>query len=365
LFVSREKGELLTFAGEPTKAETFVVLQKLDTNANKHHLFLDKEQFKPNLKDWANVPVVFAKGHPKKNNFRTNPEAALAECKGKILGHPSDVRLETSGTPRLTANLPLDDPEAQRLREDGKLLHSVAYASPDDGVRLTGPVEPDHVLLFPAVPGARAGDPGTIMYGPEGEEAGRNEEERGLLKRILNFMLRREEKSNSQGETDMPTDKEFQEVKAENEKNATALKTVQDEFKAFQEKAKAEATARVEAEKKLKDFQDAEAKAKLESHFKTYASQAPKGWTEGKAKSKDAEGKDIEVEKIDVLRKDFQADPIAAYEKLKEFQGKRGADKDFQGTGQEHAGGAAEGKYPSVGRWDPKANANKGGWVDE
>lgn len=318
--MKREKGELLTFEGEPAQREVFTVLQRLDQNQNKYKLFLDKEKFKANLADWGKAPVIFAKEHPKLNKARENLEAALKEVGGRLLGYPTAVKLESAGTPRLTANLPLDA-ETQALRDKGALWHSPSYGADDDGLKLTSDVEPDHILVYEKTPAHPMGDPGAMMF---------------------------------QGATSMTPEEQAQmkQYQTEAADAKKALQEVEAKAKNFaEEKVRLEAAA-AESAKKLKDFQDAEAKAKAESEFKTFISHAPKGWTEGKVKVKEND-KEVEVEKIDILRKDFQADPKAVYEKLLKFNEEH-KDGSGDGEGQEHTGGAAPSRAHTIGSWNEK-----------
>ena len=335
--MARVKGELLTFDNAPQKG-TFTVLQTLDHKQNRYNLFLDKEKFVKNLDAWNKTPVILATKHPTINKARENLDATLAEIGGKLLGYPTDAKLETVGTPRLTANIPLSDPEAQKLHDTGKLATSPAYAADDDGERLTGDVTPDHILVFPTGPDAQPGAP-SMMFGPDG-------------------------KTTSQEASDMDEQKEKQ-FKADAEKNASALKAKEDELKAFRAEAETEHKTlleqKAEVEKQLKAFQDKVIQDKADSEFKTFMGHVPKGWKEGKEKVKDEKGIETEIEKAVLLQKEFQSDPKALYERLLKFnEDQQPGGTPAPGQGQEHTGGAEPEKV-SVGGWDAK----RGKWANE
>jgi len=330
--VVRQKGELLNFVGEPQK-EVFAVLQTLDHRNNRYGLFLDHKMFEKTMNEWPETPIILANSHPIKNKAKKDLNATLAEIGGKLLGYPTDVKLETVGTPRLTANIPISDPDASKLRDAGKLVLSPSYAADDDGERLTGDVHPDHILAFPEGAGI-AGAP-NMMFGP-----GKKEESK-------------------------MTEDELKQFKADAEKNAAALKAKEDELKAFQAKAETEHKTlleqKAEAEKQLKAFMDKQAQDKADSEFKTFMGHVPKGWKEGKEKVKDEKGIETEIEKAVLLQKEFQSDPKALYERLLKFnEDQQPGGTLAPGQGQEHTGGAEPEKV-SVGGWDAK----RGKWANE
>lgn len=335
--MARPKGELLTFDNAPQKG-TFTVLQTLNHKNNKYGLYLDSKMFEKNLEQWNTTPVILAEKHPTKNKARENLNATLDEIKGKLLGYPTDVKLETAGTPRLTGNLPLSDPEAVKLHDAGRLATSPAYAAEDDGKSLTGDVTPDHILVFPSGPDAQPGAP-SMMFGPDGK------------------------KSTSQEESHM-TEEEVKKFQADAEKKDAELKAKEEELKSFQAKAESEKKALLEqkatVEAQLKAFQDKVIQEKADAEFKTFMAHVPKGWKEGKEKVKEGD-KEIEVEKADLLRKEFQADPKALYERLLKFnETQQPGGTLAPGQGQEHTGDTAP-ENTSVGRWDAK----KGDWANK
>jgi hypothetical protein len=147
------------------------ILQVLDRNVGG--LFFPKEQFIPTIHKWNGIPLVFAVNHPDLFGIKGNSmEEALKKVNGAIVGEVTDARLDLKGHPKLRAmqkfgfltasklyhagrlsketfdrtRAALE--EIDKLLAAGKLSLSTAFLAPDDGVRLTDLVLPDHVLVF-------------------------------------------------------------------------------------------------------------------------------------------------------------------------------------------------------------------------
>jgi hypothetical protein len=148
------------------------ILQVLDRKIGS--LYFPKEQFEPTVEKWNGIPLVFAVNHPDLFSIRGNSmEDALRKVNGAIVGEVTDARLDIKGHPKLRAmqkfgfltasklyhagkisketfdrtRAALE--EIEKLLAAGKLSLSTAFLAPDDGMRLTDAVLPDHVLLFP------------------------------------------------------------------------------------------------------------------------------------------------------------------------------------------------------------------------
>jgi hypothetical protein len=148
------------------------ILQVLDRKIG--NLYFPKEHFEPTVDRWNGIPLVFAVNHPDLFTIKRNDmEEALKKVNGAIVGEVTGARLDLKGHPKLRATMQKGFltasklyhagkiskqtfdrtraalAEIEKLLAAGKLSLSTAFLAPDDGVRLTDAVHPDHVLLFP------------------------------------------------------------------------------------------------------------------------------------------------------------------------------------------------------------------------
>ena len=332
--------------------ERGAVLHRLNREAinNKgQKKMLKVEDFQKTADKWAGVPIIFAKEHPV-TSASQNLAKALAEVNGKLLGSIKTAEVITKGSPRLVANLGelVQNKEFKAAETAGRLELSPAWFPENEGPR------PDHLLIFEGDATHQPGDKGAMMF----QEF--TEEDQGYLKKFVAFIKGR--KSDSSEGISM-NEEEVKKIQAENDAMKVALKQKEADAMAFQEKVKASDAELAKAKKELEEFQAKALKEKKDASWNAFQAKAPKGWTNGKVKTKDAEGKETEVDKASVLRNEFEADPTALALKLVKFieehpdQGAEGG-QEFDNTDQNK-------EYPSVGRWDPTANGNKGGWVDK
>ena len=163
------------------------ILQTLDRESNG--IYLAREAFESNLGDWEGVPVVFAQDHPDPDAFAENPEMALEKVKGRMVGTVRNPSIDMTGHPRLMAQLAIDDDDIDRLIDEGAANEapvslSTAFRCPaeEDGDRitLTGPVDPNHVLLFVEEGDSQPGDKGAFILNRQNDE----HEAQNLLRRL-------------------------------------------------------------------------------------------------------------------------------------------------------------------------------------
>lgn len=116
----------------------------------------DAEEFRNVVSLFKDVPLIFAKTHPK-NIGKLPLEDALKEVDGKLIGTPQDVFVNNTGT-LFRGSVIITDPEANELVNNGKALLSTAFlANPDEKGVLRNLV-PNHILVYPSDTGIPPGD---------------------------------------------------------------------------------------------------------------------------------------------------------------------------------------------------------------
>lgn len=151
-------GELFINAASSIVGSHDIILQSLDSWRGYKHadgstedLFFGSDRFIGTEQKWQTVPIIFGKRHPT-TPYSVNPEAALKEAGGKIVGNLSDVLIPDSGTKTLRAKTNFTDPTVESLHNSGGLALSSGFLSGVSDGKLTGYtggiVEPDHVLVF-------------------------------------------------------------------------------------------------------------------------------------------------------------------------------------------------------------------------
>lgn len=338
--------DLKTFGGDLSgKGGKLTILHKLNQQAGKWYLNADK--FAPNIKSWDKVPVIFAKDHPTVRAM-SDLKGALESCGGKLMGYPSNVRLEGTGHPKLLADLPINDAVAQSYYDRGILSPSTGFDAEDDGSHLTSDVIPDHILLFPEDSTHKPGDPASMMFQePIPTWAG---EIKGMVSKIFTKI------TNSSSEA---TDMDEKEMKAFQEKMAEQLKTFEAEKLALNKTIE-------EKDKLLKEFLAKAEQEKKDNTWKTMTAtgKVPKGWLTGKVKQK-VDGKDVEIDRAAETRKEFEADPASFAIRILKFQEQNGdvGANAGEGAGEENAPPAAD--VPAVKTigapqdWDDKTGQYK------
>lgn len=327
--------DLKTFDGVLSESGgKLTILHKLNQKAGKWNL--DVEQFRPNLKDWEKVPVIFAKKHPT-TRAMVDLKGALESCDGKLMGFPSNVRIETSGHAKLLGEIPINDAVAESYYKKGVLTPSTGWDSPDDGVsKITGAVVPDHILLFPEDDAHKAGDPAAMMF-QEPIPTYMAE-----FKQYMEKIWARITKDDKKEGTEMG-DAELKAYQAEQEKK------IADMLKTFEAEKLALTKSLEEKEKALKEHQMKLEQEKRDLAWKEFqtAFTVPKAWMTGKVKAGDKE-----IDRSEQTRKEFEADPAAFAVKVKKFEdqnGGAGGDTSGKDTGGDAGGSGGAGReYPPV-----------------
>jgi hypothetical protein len=176
------------------------ILQYLDRRIGKRNILFNKEPFLPTVSMWNTIPIVFGKAHVDPRFFvgegiesELNRIAPLSENGGAIIGELAESQVETTGHAKLMAKKVYSIDTAKRmfkeglisqetldrskaalktamaLMEEGKLSHSTGMICPDDGDKLVGLVQPNHVLDFEETLTDRPLDPGAVILNKETE----------------------------------------------------------------------------------------------------------------------------------------------------------------------------------------------------
>ncbi len=135
---------------EVMNAEHDVILQKL--NQTLHYkdgdVFYPVQLFRETYNKWEGIPVIFGKDHPDFDLFTQNPELALEQINGSIVGSVTVPNVELEGTPRLVGKLKTDNPVIDNLIKTGVLAHSTGFEGKVDANHQLTSIFPHHVLLF-------------------------------------------------------------------------------------------------------------------------------------------------------------------------------------------------------------------------
>lgn len=142
------------------------ILQTLD-RASKG-IFLNKEAFEPTVGDWDKVPLIFTPkipaDHPNPDAYDKDPEAELKRIGGRLLdGHAKGTYIDGVGHPKLRTEFIINDAEVKKGIADGRISTSNGMRVPNNGNKLTGTVQPHHILFFYEEGGAVPGDKGAFI----------------------------------------------------------------------------------------------------------------------------------------------------------------------------------------------------------
>lgn len=133
-----------------------VILNRLDlrhVNNGKSFVY-DANEFRNALPLFKETPLIFATRHPQ--HIGQMPlEDALREVNGRVLGTPQDVLVNEPGT-LFRGKLAFSDPEVNELVRKGKALLSTAFSATPDNDGVLRNIVPNHILVYPAEPGAPA-----------------------------------------------------------------------------------------------------------------------------------------------------------------------------------------------------------------
>ncbi len=126
--------------------------------------------FQESLSLWENVPIVFAEQHPNPSLFTQNPEAALKQVNGIIVGQATNARIVVEGHPRLLQALSINNPKALQLWKEGRLsLSSAFFAYRNAERRITKIESVNHILIFEETETDTPRDKSTIIQNKSGE----------------------------------------------------------------------------------------------------------------------------------------------------------------------------------------------------
>lgn len=107
--------------------------------------------FSKNLEIWNGIPIVFGQRHPDPVLFKTDPEAALRECGGEIIGFISDSRVVWEGHPRHVVAMNIDPVKGRKaldLYYAGRFgISGSEFFNQAEGI-VTEITEASHVLVF-------------------------------------------------------------------------------------------------------------------------------------------------------------------------------------------------------------------------
>jgi hypothetical protein len=133
-----------------------VILNRLDllhTNNGKSFVY-DADEFRNALPLFLEAPWVFAGVHPK-NIGKLPMEDALKEVEGRVVGTLNDAVVNDAGT-LFRGKVKITDPEVNELVRTGKALLSTAFSATPDDKGVLRNIVPNHILVYPAEPGAPA-----------------------------------------------------------------------------------------------------------------------------------------------------------------------------------------------------------------
>lgn len=150
------------------------IMQTLNRKAQGNKpIYLSLESFKGTEDKWPNVPIIYAQTHPDLDAWDQNPEAELARIKGRlVVGKLEEASIASTGHPRLMGKWAFADPEIQKGIADGTISLSTGFRCTNDGVKLTGQVQPHHLLLFKETEKHIPGDLSTGFLNQQNTSAG-------------------------------------------------------------------------------------------------------------------------------------------------------------------------------------------------
>ena len=123
-----------------------VILQTLNREIDGHCFGVPA--FEETVGDWEGIPLVFANEHPNMNLFSEDPNAALENVNGEIVGNVKSPYIATDGHPRLMSKLTNSNSEVATLINDGQASISTGFFATVDDTKTIMTVVPNHVLVF-------------------------------------------------------------------------------------------------------------------------------------------------------------------------------------------------------------------------
>jgi cation transport regulator len=107
-----------------------------------------KEAFEETINEWNGIPLVFANEHPDMALFADNPEEALSQINGRVVGMVENPYIAYDGHPRMMGTLVNNDSEVDKLITDGKASISTGFLASTYDHNIVESVIPNHVLIF-------------------------------------------------------------------------------------------------------------------------------------------------------------------------------------------------------------------------
>ena len=141
------------------------ILQTLEREIGGY--YFSKEPFEQTVNEWNGAPLIFAQQHPNMKLLILDPEKALKEIDGRIIGQISKAWIDIAGHPRLMGSMKYEDTEVSKLYKNGKLSSSTGFFCNHTDHTLTGKVIPNHVLLFKEDENNRPKDHGAFILNKE------------------------------------------------------------------------------------------------------------------------------------------------------------------------------------------------------
>jgi len=113
--------------------------------------YYPEDVFSKSVDIWNGTPIVFGQVHPDPKLFKADPEAALKEVGGEIIGYISDSRVVVEGHPRHVAAMNIDPVKGKAaidLYYAGRFgISGSEFFNQSEGI-VTKITEASHVLVF-------------------------------------------------------------------------------------------------------------------------------------------------------------------------------------------------------------------------
>lgn len=123
------------------------ILQTLNRRTKEGYCF-PSNIFNEKSGQWVHVPIVYAGSHPDLHQFNENPDHALTQVNGEIVGHVNSAWVDYTGHPKFMAELSIYNPGIEAKIKEGKISLSTAFFGASDSEKNVVSFTPNHVLLF-------------------------------------------------------------------------------------------------------------------------------------------------------------------------------------------------------------------------
>lgn len=308
------------------------------------YVYFSKEPFEKAIDDWNGTDLVFGAEHPNMKLFASNPEEALKAVDARIIGKLSKAQIETAGHPRLMGTLKIEDEEASKLYDAGKLSLSTGFFVPiNKEYRITGRTIPNHILLFEEDENAQPKDRGAfILNMTEIENEGKvlsakNETEfKAIMDKLWGFFKNlttvNKKKEVENQERNNLEEKEMEKVEELTSKLEVANKELANKTSELETATKAHEGEVKGMKDRIAEFEQKEAdktKVERDAQFEQIVAKLPPGMTH-KEEDKTA------------LRAKFDNDPTALMAELVSLEHKEGTGEEGSEFAMEMKGSIAD-----------------------